>query len=1098
MLSVDNAIGISVKSATITNFSFTTITRNSEIAFQAENKSGSDPPTGATITDSIIIGDITTDYEEEDINITRSILSAPWDFVGSSDNLVTDPLLASPSGGDFHPTANSPAIGFAAGGTTAGYYQEPGTAPDSGIITLSPGESPYLVTGDTTVLEGSRLVILPGTTIYMEEDAMLTIEGTIQALGTSQQPILITAPPGAEDVPDRAGNGGLPDGPPKSKGIKIVDSMSADNILSHVIFRHAQDSNGALGIIRSRAIVDHCQFSDTHLRMIFTDDAAVEITNCTFADMFAPGENADELGLDNVSEQIKGSGVIPTSPPGLRYLIQGNTFGTNRGHNDVIDVGSATLPDPIVEIIGNYFEGAGDELIDLNGDAYIEGNLFQNVFKDDETSDRGYANAISTSDFSDDTAYVIRNSFIDTDHAVNLKKGAFAFFEGNTVHTIHPDFDDRFGNPSVASAINFFIPTDFNPTAGGGAFVHRNLFSDLPRVFGNADLPRRDTPIVFEENFVDSAIGETAISSRRPDSILDLGPGNISGTPDLLDTNFGMLIPAGATITGGPPTVTASSDATFTIGGAGIARFRWKLNDGPWSDMIPIGSGFVPNGTTVREISLTVTNVPDGLNQLSVLGTTFAGTEQDTPTLSRSWSVESTLEPLPELTGISFTGAFPEITVRNPTNLDIISEDHVVFIDDLRAFQFPEGIIPAGESRTFTATRAPGEFFGNVFSLRSQAGREIETVTVGYVPPGFAIVKDGDWKLSVPAATPTNVEISEVFAGGTITLRDDFIELNNPGDRPVDISGLTLIGGSRFTFPPLTYLAPGEYFAVDEDITDIDLPAREGLITLVGIDDLSYTNLPHDVALLGDGSLTPVPTPGLAPAPPAIIAVFENLRITEIHYAGNSADDFIELTNMGRETIDISGVRLLDGIRATIPEGTMLAPGASVIVVADATRYPTAIAVYSRQLNDTGEEVELRLPLPYRAAILRIDYEVSWAPAAGPSGLGRTLVFTGDTNAPAAWQRPTEWGASDVIGGSPGSFSTRLPTPYADWLAIDPQLFISNEAVLFPVIPQLETGQISLESSDDLTNWNLYQIPDTGSISAPLGSDRFYRLRSEN
>ena len=1100
VLSVDNAIGISVKNETITNISYTTIARSSEFAFQAENKSGSDPPTGATITDSIIVGEVTTDYDEEDIRITRSILSALWDFVGSSGNLVTDPLLASPSGGDFRPIPDSPAIGFAAGGTTAGFHQEPGTTPDSGIITLTPGESPYLVTGDATVLEGSRLVILPGTTIYMEEDAMLTVKGTIQAFGTNQQPILITAPPGADDVPDRAGNGGLPDGPPKSKGIKIVDSMSADNLLTHVVFKHAQDNNGALGIIRSRAIVDRCQFSDTHLRMIFTDDAAVEIANCTFADMFAPGENADELGLDNVSEQIKGTGFIPTSPPGLRYLIQGNTFGTNRGHNDVIDVGSASLPDPIVEIIGNTFAGAGDELIDLNGDAYIEGNLFQNVFKDDETSDRGYANAISTSDFSDDTVYVIRNHFIDIDHAVNLKQGAFAFFEGNTVHMIHPDFDDRFGNPSVASAINFFIPTDFNPTAGGGAFVRRNIFSDLPRIFGNADLPRRspDTPLVFEENFVDSAIGETAISDRRPGSVLDLGSGNILGTPDLLDSHFGALIPAGATITGGPPTLTASSEATFTIGGAGIARFRWKLNNGAWSEMIPIGNGFVPDSTTIREVPLTVTAVPDGQNQLSVLGTTFAGTEQRSPTTSRLWSVDPTLEPSLELTGIAFTGASPEFTVRNPTNSNIDIEDTALFIDGIEAFEFPEDSIPPGGIRTYPITTTPGDFFDNVFSLQSSAGRLIDSVKVGYIPPGYSLVKDGSWELSVPAAPATDVVISEVFAGGTITLKDDFIELTNPGDRPVDISGLTLVGGRQFTLPPLTYLAPGEYLALDEDITDIDLPAREGHISLVGIDELSYTNLPHDVALLGDGSLTAVPTPDLPPAPPAIIAVFENLRITEINYAGNPSDDFIELTNLGNLSIDISGVRLLDGISAVIPEGTVLAPGASVIVVSDRNRYPTAVAGYSRQLNDSGEEIELRLPLPYRAAILRIAYEESWAPATGSSGLGRTLVFTGDTRAPVAWGRSTEWGASDEIGGSPGSFSTALSTPYTDWLAIDAQPFISREAVLFPIIPRLESGQISLESSDDLMNWDLYQIPATGSISAPLGSDRFYRLRSEN
>ncbi len=1100
ILSVDNGIGISVKDATDSNFAYITIARNSEKGFQVENKRGITLPTGASISDSIITDSITTDFEEEDVKITRSILSIPWDFTGSSSNLIEDPLLVSPSSYDFRPTADSPAIGLAAGATTSGYYQETGLTPEFGITTLTPGGSPYRITEDATIPEGSQLVILPGTTIYMDEGTKLTIEGTIRALGTAEEPILVTAPPDTPDVPDRAGNGSLPDGPPKSKGIKIVDSMSAENILQHVIFKHAQDSTGALGIIRSRAIIDHCQFSDTHLRMLFTNSAAVEVTNCIFADMFAPGENADALGLDNISEHIKGSGNIPTSPPGLRYLIQGNTFGTNRGHNDVIDVGSATLPDPIVEIIGNTFHGTGDELVDLDGDAYVEGNLFQNVSKDDETSDRGYANAISTSDFNADTVYVIRNTFIDIDHAVNLKQGAFALFEGNTVHQIHPDFDDRFGNPSVASAINFFIPTDFNPTPGGGAFVRQNLFSDLPRVFGDADLPSRNpiTPIVFEDNFVDSAIGETAISRRRTNSILDLGPGNTSGIPDLNDPTFGALIPAGATISGGPPAITSASEATFTIGGAGIAQFRWKLDDGPWSALIPIGNGFIPNGTTIREVPLTVTEIAPGEHQLFVLGTTFAGTEQDSPTLSHPWTVDPNRPARIELTRITFNQSSSQITISNPSSSPINTEGYALFIDEINSLTLPENTIPPGESRMYLLTTGPNTFFNNTFSIRSQAGEIIDSVSIGRIPTGYSLIKERSWRLSVPAALPTNVEISEIFTGGTLTLKDDFIEITNPGARPVDLSGLTLAARNRFTFPPFTYLEPGGYLALDEDITDIDLPAREGHVDLIGIDSLAYSNLPHEMALLGDGIFTPVPTPSLPPAPPEIIAVFESLRITEIHYAGNPSEEFIELTNLGSETIDISGVRIRDGIEATIPSGTTLAPGASVIIAANAAQFPLAIATYSRKLSETGEEIELRLPAPYRAAILRIDYNPSWAPASGPQGLGRTLVFTGNTTAPAAWQRPTSWGASNEIGGTPGSFAAHQATPYTDWLAINPQLTISREAVLFPNIPQLENGQITLESSDDLMNWNLYQIPTPGSFSAPLGTDRFYRLRSKN
>ena len=52
------------------------------------------------------------------------------------------------------------------------------------------------------------------------------------------------------------------------------------------------------------------------------------------------------------------------------------------------------------------------------------GNLFMNVNKDSENSDRGYANSISTGDSGNDTTIVVaRNIFWNIDHAVNLKRG---------------------------------------------------------------------------------------------------------------------------------------------------------------------------------------------------------------------------------------------------------------------------------------------------------------------------------------------------------------------------------------------------------------------------------------------------------------------------------------------------------------------------------------------------------------------------------------------------------------------------------------------------------------------------------------------------
>ena len=249
--------------------------------------------------------------------------------------------------------------------------------------------------------------------------------------------------------------------------------MSPDNVISWLDIANAQDSEGAISIIRSECLIDHVSFSGTHLRMLYTLDSSVIVQHCAFPDMFAPGESPEALGLDNVSEQIKGDGEPPA---GGHYIIRHNDFGTNKGHNDVIDVTGARLPEPIVQIIGNTFAGSGDELIDLGGDAYIAENDFFNVIKDDETSDRGYANAISTGDAGTGTTIAVaRNIFRDVDHAINLKRETATIFENNTVYRIHPDFTDRFGNPSVASVVNLYIPTDIGPTPGDGAYMSGNI-----------------------------------------------------------------------------------------------------------------------------------------------------------------------------------------------------------------------------------------------------------------------------------------------------------------------------------------------------------------------------------------------------------------------------------------------------------------------------------------------------------------------------------------------------------------------------------------------------------------------------------------------
>ena len=132
--------------------------------------------------------------------------------------------------------------------------------------------------------------------------------------------------------------------------------------------------NGMIGLTNSNLVIDHCTFDHTDRRRIRTQNSSLIVRNSTFTDIF-PGATAPTT--NNLSEQIWGS--APTT--GV-FLIENNTFGTTKGHNDIIDVDGSSRPSTVIQILNNKFLGGGDDALDLEGDAHIEGNTFANFHKD--------------------------------------------------------------------------------------------------------------------------------------------------------------------------------------------------------------------------------------------------------------------------------------------------------------------------------------------------------------------------------------------------------------------------------------------------------------------------------------------------------------------------------------------------------------------------------------------------------------------------------------------------------------------------------------------------------------------------------------------
>lgn len=1120
MLSTGNDIGFSAKAAASVVMDSCSVVNNTTLGIQAENKTGSNAPSFYTVTNSIIWGngdDVYSDYMPSGITIAYSIAGEVWP---GTENLNTDPLFVGAAGGNFHLTAASPArsAGAPPTGDDIGVYPYDPIFDGGGAgaeVRWTAAGGPYRVTADVTIPSGVTFVIEPGTSIYYNPGRRIEVKGTAQIIGSPEMRIQMSQVPGSALVADPA-SAGLPNSSPKWDGFKIVDSMDPDNRIAYVDVHNAQDTEGAIGIIRSQCVVDNVTFSGTHIRMFYTDTSSVILENSTFPDMFGPTEQAAALGLDNVSEHVKGVGNTPT---GGRYIIRNNVFGTNKGHNDVVDVESARRPAPILQVIGNLFLGSRDEELDLGGDVSIEGNFFHSVVKDDQTSDRGYANGISTGDGGTGTTIsVARNVFWDVDHAINLKRDTATIFEHNTVYKVHPDFIDSFNNPNIGSVINFYVPGDSGPTAGDGAYAAGNILVDLPRLFGNADLDSTNTlvtPLEANHNLIDPNMTDALLGPNHgTQTVYDLSPTNVMGLPRFVDAangdfrllpgsralgagslgqDLGALISAGIIIAGEPLALTASSSATLRVGAPGIFGYRYRVNGGAWSADLDIGDAadpFNPPAATVREAQIVLSGLADGTYTVEVEGQNFGGDWQTTPTVSKTWTVDSALMRvvINEVLADSGDGSADKIEFYNvgANGVDLAGMSVATSLAGAR-ISLPSLPIAAGGYAVIdgAALGFALDNDGEGVYFFDGTGTLIDSVDFGNQIAGMSIGRigqAGEWMLNtltlgaanVAAATGNSAAllINEWLAAGDFRFKEDWFELRNLDPLPVPLAGLHLTdqpvaNPTLFTFPALSYIAGDGYlrmiadgnpaaggnhvpFNLDSDDDRLAILDVSGNIidqVIFGAQTADVSQGRWDAAATGVDFFE-LPTLGGANEMAGSSAGYDNalallryFRITEIMYepSGGSDYEFLEFKNLGAAALDLTGVAITDGVGFVFPAMT-LAAGEEVLVVSNLaafqTRYGMALNVagqYSGKLNNAGEWLAVDLAAPYTAHILCFEYKNTWYP--GTSGQGLSLTLSSETALAKDWDESESWMASAAAGGSPDGGSILVPSGYVAWLA---------------------------------------------------------------
>lgn len=291
---------------------------------------------------------------------------------------------------------------------------------------------------------------------------------------------------------------------------------------------------------------------------------------------------------------------------------------------------------------------------------------------------------------------------------------------------------------------------------------------------------------------------------------------------------------------------------------------------------------------------------------------------------------------------------------------------------------------------------------------------------------------------------------------------DEYLVLQNSSGAAVDLSDWTISGAIEYTLRPGTVIAGSKsIFSPDTGKLHVvrnsqafrkrtESPKAGEMLLMQG-DYKGQLSARGETLVLKDRQGNVVDELLYEGAPSAAQS---SLRITEIMYNpladpddgtySSNAFEYVELKNIGGDSLTLSGTHFADGIDLTFADDATLAPGALAVVVkneaAFRSRYGDAsiiLGTYTGSLNNGGESIELRDANGEN--ILSFSYDGKWSERADKEG--HSLVILDDSADFDAWKEQESWGTSKLVMGSPGAAnqpSTDVPDPggdsnYASW-----------------------------------------------------------------
>ncbi len=315
-----------------------------------------------------------------------------------------------------------------------------------------------------------------------------------------------------------------------------------------------------------------------------------------------------------------------------------------------------------------------------------------------------------------------------------------------------------------------------------------------------------------------------------------------------------------ATVLGVPRSPSPLRTATLTIGGNGVAQYSYRLNGGSYSAFTDVAT------------PLTLSSLPDGTNQIAIVGRTTAGVTQSSakPTVA-VWVVDPAWPAvrLNEVIASPGSGARDQVELYNEGSApaDLTGMRLSDRADQPAKYVFSHSLLAPGEYLVLDSTQlgfsldASGE---GVFLFNSVAngGTLLDGVAFGAQVQGLSIGRTaagGEWHLCQPSFGAVNlpqplgeqrkVRINEWLASGISPYPTDFVELYNPSGLPVAVGGCYLtdqpVGApDRSHIAPLTFIPAGGFVVFTSgngnapDEVNFGLSADQGELALFS-EDLS-------------------------------------------------------------------------------------------------------------------------------------------------------------------------------------------------------------------------------------------------------------------